>query len=164
MINIAEILKDCPKETKLYSPLFGEIKFNRIAFNDLTGYNCICVDAIGHFYTFDKFGRFFSHFPDGECLLFPSKDQRNWTKFKVKKEEKVKKKKFDPRSLKPFDKVLIRYGNIWYADLFFHYEERARCCYTSSYFDTPIIPYNRKTKHLIGTTDDCPEYYKWWEK
>ena len=25
------------------------------------------------------------------------------------------------------------------------------------------IPYNDDTKHLIGSADDCPEYYKWWE-
>ena len=24
------------------------------------------------------------------------------------------------------------------------------------------IPYNDETKHLVGTTEDCPEYYKWW--
>lgn len=163
MKNIAEILKDCPKGTNLYSPLFGEVKLNRVDVNVLTGYS-IYVDAIDHPFIFNKFGKFFSRYSDGECLLFPSKDQRNWAKFKVKKEEKVKKKKFDPHTLKPFDKVLIRYGNIWYADLFSHYEECARCCYTSSYFDNPTIPYNKKTKHLIGTTDDCPEYYKWWRK
>ena len=26
------------------------------------------------------------------------------------------------------------------------------------------IPYNDETKHLVGTTEDCPEYYKWWKK
>ena len=26
------------------------------------------------------------------------------------------------------------------------------------------IPYNDKTKHLIGTREDCPEYYKWWKE
>ena len=39
---------------------------------------------------------------NGECTLFPSKDQRNWSKFKIKKP------KFDPKTLKPFDKVLAR--------------------------------------------------------
>lgn len=28
-MNIAEILKDAPKGTKLFSPLFGEVKHNR---------------------------------------------------------------------------------------------------------------------------------------
>ena len=26
------------------------------------------------------------------------------------------------------------------------------------------IPYNKEIKHLVGTLDDCPEFYKWWEE
>lgn len=26
------------------------------------------------------------------------------------------------------------------------------------------IPYDEKTMHLVGTKDDCPEYYKWWDE
>ena len=27
-----------------------------------------------------------------------------------------------------------------------------------------VIPYNDETKHLVNTTNDCAEYYKWWEE
>ena len=58
----------------------------------------------------------------------------------------------------PFDKVLVRYGNsIWYCDFF--------CYIKDGYFNTSsrrnckhCIPYNEETKHLIGTSDDCPKY------
>ena len=36
------------------------------------------------------------------------------------------------------------------------------CC-LDSYLQM-CIPYNDETKHLIGTTNDCPDYYKWWEE
>lgn len=26
------------------------------------------------------------------------------------------------------------------------------------------ISYNDETKHLVGTKEDCPEFYKWWEE
>ena len=26
-----------------------------------------------------------------------------------------------------------------------------------------VIPYNDETKHLVGTTDEAPEYYRYWE-
>lgn len=42
-----------------------------------------------------------------ECLFFPSKDQRDWSKFTA---PWYKKEKFDPKTLKPFDKVLTRYS------------------------------------------------------
>lgn len=99
----------------------------------------------------------------GECLLFPSKDQRDWTKFKVKKE------KFDPYTLKPFDRVLVRYTEMerWRADfLSFVYKPiDEEMCHTIGSGPVHIaIPYNDDTKYLVGTTDDCPDYYKWWEE
>ena len=44
---------------------------------------------------------------NGECTLFPSKDQRDWSKF-VRFWDKPKVDKFDPKTLQPFDKVLVR--------------------------------------------------------
>ncbi len=35
-------------------------------------------------------------------------------------------------------------------------------CVTSHWVQ--CIPYNEETKHLLGKTTDCPEYYKWWEE
>lgn len=36
--------------------------------------------------------------------------------------------------------------------------------YCSGEYFKVCIPYNEETKHLVGTKDDCPEYYKWWEE
>nr|DAQ19312.1 MAG TPA: hypothetical protein [Caudoviricetes sp.] len=74
--------------------------------------------------------------------------------------------KFDPKTLKPFDKVLVKYSanRQWKCDLFsdvndyLNYPYR---CISCSY--KCCIPYNEDTKHLLGTTDDAPEYYKYWE-
>lgn len=78
-INIAEILKDCPKGMKLYSPLFGELKFGKL---DSSEHYPILIDTDNsRAFTFDSNGRFYSTYPTAECLLFPSSEMRDWTKF-----------------------------------------------------------------------------------
>lgn len=71
-MNIAEILKNAPKGTKLFSPLFGEVKLESVS-NDI-----IEVRIEGAVSTFYKDGRYYRSYFNGECLLFPSKDKRNW--------------------------------------------------------------------------------------
>lgn len=78
-INIAEILQDCPKGMKLYSPLFGELKFGKL---DSSEHYPILIDTDNsRAFTFDSNGRFYSTYPTAECLLFPSSKMRDWTKF-----------------------------------------------------------------------------------
>lgn len=80
-MNIAEILKNAPKGTKLYSPLCGEVTFSEIDEN-LT--HCIVVeDCYGTEILFDIEGKYDTAYEDSECLLFPSKDNRDWSTFKV---------------------------------------------------------------------------------
>lgn len=78
-MNIAEILKYCPKGTKLYSTIWGEVELNEV-----TNFGTIEIKAIDQIictsFTLDYEGRY-SHI--GECVLFPSKDQRDWKKFKL---------------------------------------------------------------------------------
>ena len=79
-INIAEILKDFPKGTKLFSPLFGEVKLNGISeyvVSILNTYN----DGVSNSDTFSKNGSYYPGFSQSECLLFPSSKMRDWTKF-----------------------------------------------------------------------------------
>lgn len=76
-INITEILKDCPKGTKLYSPLSGECKLERIH-NELK--KIIVSTSDGTVFSFYNDGKYFQ-MDNSECLLFPSKDQRDWSKF-----------------------------------------------------------------------------------
>lgn len=75
-LNIAEILKDKPKGTKLYSPIFGEVKYDSVLLGDIKVLYS-CTDR--HFYMNGKFCM------NGECLLFPSKEMRDWSKFAWKK-------------------------------------------------------------------------------
>lgn len=77
-----------------------------------------------------------------------------------------KTEKFDPKTLQPFDKVLVRVdGNdCWIAAHFSHIDDCVHKAVCDSFYYIRCIPYNKETKHLLGTTEDCPEYYKWWEE
>ena len=218
-LNLVEILKDCPKGTTLYSTVFGEVKFNKI---NITSWNPICItlERDGVDYNLAEDGRIFRDY-DGECTLFPSKEQRDWSKFKVKKPkfkigDKIvniprkymgplgtqgiiskiiddkyiftngsyifisnqgswelvhdKKPKFDPKTLQVFDKVLVRLtkDGVWHATFFSHYDKEVKWgCYpfvtTSSKSYSMCIPYNDKTKYLVGTSNEAPEFYRYWE-
>ena len=78
-INIAEILKDKPKGIRLYSPIFGECSFQRIQ-NETDE---ICVKK--HNNLMDLFSSKGLYNILGECLLFPSRHMRDWSKFLWKK-------------------------------------------------------------------------------
>lgn len=101
---------------------------------------------------------------NGECTLFPSKDQRDWSKLNIYW-GKVRVERFDPATFKPFDKVLTRDESryCWNINFFGFIDENKKCRCSSSFW-SQCIPYNDDTKHLLGTRDDCPEYYKWWEE
>ena len=76
-INIAEILKDCPKGMELYSPLCGKCVFDRLNFGTI-----ICKKQNTQEITFTSGGYYMLPvFDDCECMIFPSKDQRDWSKF-----------------------------------------------------------------------------------
>ena len=75
MINIAKLLKDAPKGMKLYSPLFGEVKFKYI---NGSKFGIVVEDSEECCRSFDKYGRYFTIYNNAECLLFPSKDYRTW--------------------------------------------------------------------------------------
>ena len=170
--------------------------------------------------SFTKDGHFFTDTPNSECLLLPSHEMRDWSKFTApwyNKEESIKPKfkvgdiirhketnkndvykiskvyndsygiagfnwgiyikyqdqyelipnKFDPKTLKPFDRVLVRIGDgdayCWFADFVSIPGEDSFLCTMSNKDTYMIIPYNEETKHLVGTTDEAPDFYKYWE-
>ena len=153
-INLCEILKDCPKDTKLYCTFLGDVLFSKIKNNKIF-VHIRCVEY--YFYSDGTFN------PEVECVIFPSREQRDWSKFKVPI------KKFNPKDFKPFDKVLVRCrkATCWEATFF-------RCLIIQSVIggiiDTSTIswpqciPYNKDTSHLANTSKDCPDYYKWWDE
>lgn len=155
-LNLVEILKDCPKGTKLYSPLAGVVELKNIDYSAEYPINVFCNNGIGVL-SFTKDGLFYSDATDGECMLWPSKENRDWGKFKVKKP------KFDPKTLQPFDKVVVKLENqtFWTVEFFSFLGDKDIKC-IGGYFNR-CIPYNEETKHLVGTTEEAPEYYRYWE-
>ena len=79
-IDLTKILKDCPKGTEFYHAGYGKVWFCginldcsypiRLSFSEEIS-DDECVTSKG----------FIHKNYDGECLLFPSKDQRDWSKF-----------------------------------------------------------------------------------
>ena len=161
-IDLTKILKDCPKGTELYSPVFGKVYFKEIRNDDDI---CPIVLTKGRNITafFTKKGFYYSDLGE-ECVLFPSKDLRDWSKFTA---PWYKKEKFDPKTLKPFDKVLARdylHGK-WTCGFFSHIVifDNTYMYNMGEVLYKMCIPYNDGTKHLVGTTDEAPEYYRYWE-
>ena len=158
-LNLVAILKDCPKGTKLYSPIFGEVEFNCIYKNGAIE----CENECGVWY-FNIDGTItIGDVKSQVILLYPSKDKQDWSKFKVKSN----KPKFDPQTLKPFEKILGRDedNQKWNCGFFSHKNEfndvyPYRCVGTPY---TYCIPYNEDTMYLVGTDDEAPEYYRYWE-
>ena len=160
-IDLRNILKNCPKGWEFYSSVLGEVEFEGI-FDDRKQADCIVVRTgkLGYTTGFTKEGFYLKG--KGECTLFPSKEQRDWSKFTA---PWCKKEKFDPNTLQPFDKVLTHFEDERWDINFYSYKNPnwpwPYTCMDKSY--KYCIPYNDETKHLVGTTDEAPEYYKHWE-
>ena len=165
-LNLCEILKDCPTGTKFWSPVWGDVTFVQI--NDV-GVFPIVLSAKSFSnsnISLRSNGKMYD-IKEAECLLYPSKYQRDWSKF-VRFWDEPDVSKFDVETFHPFDKVLARdyLNDNWMADFFEKIEENDIyynvTCVTCKWVQ--CIPYNEDTKHRLGTTNDCPEYYKWWEE
>lgn len=163
-INLIKILENCPEGFPLYSTIYGNVTFSRIINNYIQftySYKTACGTYKCKAYVNLKGNPSSSY--NGECTLFPSKDQRDWNKFIA---PWYKKEKFNPKTLKQYDKVIGRDSNddIWECSLFSHIREHEnfpyRCVGNAFVY---CIPYNDETKHLVGTTDEAPEYYEYWE-
>lgn len=122
-INIAEILKDAPNNIRLYSPIYGIVRFDRLRTDNKT----IEVSVDNTYKHFDYYGRAIWHnlsdvmLTGEECLLFPSKENRDWSTFKAPWKHKY---------FEPFQKVLIPgiIDNVhyWFANLYSHYNKKYR--------------------------------------
>lgn len=113
-INIAEILKDAPKGTKLWSPMFEEVRLIHVRYSDTSAeldhqYDCsedYCIKCefvstkkrIFCEFGTDPFGRL-CRCDQCPCVLFPSKDSRDWSTFKAPWKHK---------HFEPFDKVMVQ--------------------------------------------------------
>ena len=163
-LDLTKILEGCPIGTKFYSSIFDEVVFLRIDRENPSYPILIKVSFEPKWRNLTKQGKFYAAV--GECTLFPSKDQRDWSKF-VRFWDKLKVEKFDPKTLQPFDKVLAKDGcsSKWTCTFFSHMDNDVSFpVYCSGGYFKVCIPYNEETKHLVGTKEDCPKFYKWWEE
>ena len=164
-IDLTKILDGCPVGTKFYHVVFGTVCFFDIRTECIYPIRFTACDKCCYSVTSAGLSNIVHNY-DGECVLFPSKDQRDWSKFE-RFWDKPKVEMFNPHTLQPFDRVLVKddYG-IWQVEFFSHICQRepegwCQCSGDVYYF---CIPYNEKTMPLVGTKEDCPEYYKWWEE
>ena len=159
-IDLTKILENCPEGTEFWSDNYGKVKF--LCIYTSLKHPISVRRADGYKASYTKEGWCSIDFP-ASCLLWPSKDCRDWSKFTA---PWYKKEKFDPNTLKPFDKVIVKdfSNNPWKVDLYSHkdvnMEYHYRCVGSPYRF---CIPYNDDTKHLLGTKDEAPEYYRYWE-
>ena len=162
-IDLSEILKNCPRGAKFYSYIFGEdTHFMGVSSHQGDakpifiygkygeGQN-FCLTRNGHAYA-DNYG---------ECCIFPSKDRRDWSKFAapwVNKENE----KFDPHTLKAFDKVIARKDNEDSRNIdFFSCFKLKEIPFCLGGIKCAVIPYDDDTEHLVGTTEGAPNFYKY---
>ena len=162
-LDLTKILDGCPKGIDFYHTVYGTVLFNSIDLD--SEYPIRFIVGKNGVNSVTKLGLAISDYK-GECVLFPSKDQRDWSKFE-RFWDKPKVEKFDPMTLQPFDKVLAKDGfsSKWTCTFFSHMDNDVSFpVYCSGGYFKVCIPYNEETKHLVGTKEDCPEFYKWWEE
>lgn len=160
-LNLCEILKHCPNGEMFWSPLLGDVKLYDIdeeaktvdvTTKDLATWE---INADGTITIDDITSEL--------IMLYPSRERWDWSKVKY---EPKKKERFDPKTLKAFDKVLVFDSDRPWTPLMFSYLE-----YTLNYprmqcFDfvaRKVIPYNKETEHLLGTHNEAPDFYRYWE-
>ena len=177
-IDLTKILKDCPVGWHFWSSVYGDVEFVEIYSKPVlckprpredewlgqeihNSEHPILFDANGFEHRVSSRGEMIKCC--GECTFFPSRDQRDWSKLTA---PWYKKDKFDPKTLKAFDRVLVRSYKTtkWRCEHFSHFDgDNYNACIASCCSYTFCIPYNDDTKHIVGTTDEAPEYYRYWE-
>lgn len=148
-MNIAEMLKSCQTGMKLYSSIHGEVEL--VCVNEHSDrYPIYCKAKNGKEESFTSDGRVLLDYPDAECVLFPSKEQRDWSKFEVSDQVTDQKQETE---LKPFDKVLVRDedDDEWVCDIFSHIDEYdLYYCVGTRWKQCMAYKGN---EHLLGTTN-----------
>ena len=142
-MDLTRVLK---KGDKIYCTIYGDVTVTKVS-------STITIEDSVHKLEIYSSGKVWM---DGECIIFPSKDNRDWNTWETKKK----------CPFKPFDKVLVRYDpgydqDHWCCDFFSHIDDND-CFVTSGGEWSECIPYNKETQHLVGTNQDCPDKYKIW--
>lgn len=146
-INLVEILKDAPKGTKLWSPLCGECTLDDVDEKRIYSIRCMARNNQNVYLPiyFTLKGKYANIFGYGECMIFPSKENRDWSTFKVPK----KHKHFEPfQKVLRVDEMLMRVPDpwikVWSCDFYNFYDEGTHTHYFVSGYsakDDEVIPY-----------------------
>lgn len=82
MIDLSEILKNVPQGTQLYCTIYGNVEFVKIGvYNNNIVIRIFDLKGNPRDYLLSRYGTVLEY--DSECVLWPSKDERDWSNFKV---------------------------------------------------------------------------------
>ena len=148
----------------LINTIFGDVELKEVDASKVYSVNVKLISGLIE--SFTREGKLYDRdgYKDTECVLFPSKEQRDWSKFIA---PWYKKDKFDPNTLQPFDKVLVRdtSSQNWSCGFFSHivvFDDTSKYNIGEVLY-TMCIPYNDETKYLVGMDKEAPEYYSYWK-
>ena len=79
-LELTKILNGCPKGTKFYSSVYGVVEFAEIDYIDQPAYPIRIKTELGGYCVIANDGRTHNAYT-GECTFFPSKEQRDWSRF-----------------------------------------------------------------------------------
>lgn len=144
MLNLVEILKNVPRGTELYCTVFGNVRLIQVNVDPESIYPILIgKDKNSVMVHLTKEGKWNDSYP-GECILFPSENNRDWSTFK-----------FQSQTFEPFQKVLVRdtKNNMWLPDFFGFYDSNKTLfpfrCVGGNY--QCCIPYSEE---FLGTNKD----------
>jgi hypothetical protein len=130
-MELIDKLKKAPKGFEMYSPMFGDVYLLEVM--DVPGIErYIATDKCN----FTEEGKYNSN---GEVMLFPSADNRDWNTIDFTKQ------------FKPFQKVVVKEDGVWTADVYSHYDDRYKLYICIGGAFEEVLPYNDDTKDLVGT-------------
>lgn len=158
MINLATLLKDCPKGTTFWCDGFGMVELDGVSLKRKHPIKIWATNRYGFKTTFCLCpdGSRSEYFP-GHCVLWPSKNCRTWEGWKYTACT------FDPNMLNPGDQVLVRNDNHhdWTSGVL----ERVNLegyYLASGKLWRYCIPYNDETSFLLGRPCESPEKYRYY--
>ena len=140
-MDLVKILEKVPVGTPLYSMVDGIVHYKEIDYNN--AYQIVCVNKDNDTCSYTTDGKALKD--SGECILFPSKDNKNWDDF-------VK------YTFKPFDKVLVRdhINDYWELTFFAYIDEsnqEGKYCTINGARWVNCIPYEGN-EYLLGTIEE----------
>ena len=91
-LNLVEILKNVPQGTMLWSSICGDCIFEEIDTKSEYAIHCSAKSDYSNDFSpmyFTSGGQYRNDYSNGECVLFPSKEDRDWSRFEAHKDHKV---------------------------------------------------------------------------